>query len=678
MLVTHQISLLNTQISGMSGDATIVQWYHEPDWYPPSHTVYLEIVATNDNASQQSVYLHDSGDTADLTVNIPASTTTMTRVRGSGAALTRDIYHLSVGHADITINAVRLIVEQDTGTDLLIATEVVYEIGAYELGILGSNVWLTEPKFHELIYERFGDNAITLICECVYRVENAHYEGEVGFYKDKPEGTFVGYDVLFSYLSLPANNETNEDWELRCEAVDSFRFSLCENFSHINLKVGTDETMSGRGIDVASARLRFGVLAKPHIVSEWVDTTPSIYGGDGEGSDEAQAQSFKPTVTGDLRAVVFYLDVNGTPTDAIKMTLTASLGGAALATANLCYPKDLPISPNRGYIPVGTLAYFPTPYEVQADTTYYLEIERTGSRDIVNQYGVGVSDTDDIPDGLSFSRNSGIWNAGISLDLSIRISIGEGIDRLVLEQLIINEAMTGTGEGEYQVRWDPDMFSIEAGTVKAIHSVDVSDDASNVKLRDQSGPTDLEGSDVLGEEDGLTHCSASVYPTGKIADPVSSTDIYDGGTYEGVSNSFVADGGEIFAVSIVMIKILSPGTGYVRLYAVDGSNLPTGAALAEVSFVAADINDLPQWQYFEFDTPYETTDGTTYCIAVVHEEGDVSNYYTVGFNTAGRGQGGTFNGSSWSTTTDEYCFRPMEAVDMPGTAQDIDTDVIAV
>ena len=671
MLLTHQIDLLNIQIISVSGDIGYVRWLHDPSCYPPSHTVYLEIVATNDNVSQQSVYLHDSGDTADLTVNIPGSTTTMTIVRGSGVDLTMDEYHLNVGHTDITINAVRLIVEQDTGTKPLITTELVHEIGAYETGLWDIPQYLVEPKFFELIKKRFGEAELTYMIDVIYQIDNDHYPGNISIYRDDPPGTYASW----AWIVTIDNLADSESWAMLNSAIDPNRIDQVGEFQHFRLGCGTGESMSGRHIDIAACRFRVRVMPKVHLQAFNTDLGRVIYGGDGEGSSEARAQSFKPTITGDLWCAAFWMGPTGTPTDALQATLTSTLGGAALATSNLWSPQYYidGITTSEG---VYCHFYFDTPYEVQADTTYYLELERTGIRDVSNAFGANDTGSNQIANGKLFTRNTGVWDAGIDNDLACFISIGEVIEKLAMEALIINEATTGTGEGEYQVRWDPSMFSIEAGTVKAIPSIDVSADASNARLRDQSGPTNLEGSDILGEENAADRNICSVYPTGKIAQPSSDTDIYDGGTYEGVSNSFVADGGEIFSVTLAMSKTGTPGTGYVRLYAVDGSNLPTGSPLAEVAIVAGDITT-EMWQYFEFDTPYETTDGTTYCIAVVHEEGGASDYYSVYLYATGRGQGGTFNGSSWSTATDEYCFRPIEAVDMPGTAQDIDTEVVA-
>ena len=117
------------------------------------------------------------------------------------------------------------------------------------------------------------------------------------------------------------------------------------------------------------------------------DTTTNkpIYGSG--GLDEGQAQSFYTPNDGNqyvLQYIDLYVSVTGSPTDNLQWNLTTSafspaqLGGGSIAAGNLVNNAV-----NR--------IYMTSPYTMSANTKYFVNIIRSGSRDTSNYVSVKVS-----------------------------------------------------------------------------------------------------------------------------------------------------------------------------------------------------------------------------------------------------------------------------------------------
>lgn len=130
----------------------------------------------------------------------------------------------------------------------------------------------------------------------------------------------------------------------------------------------------------------------------------------------------------------------------------------------------------------------------------------------------------------------------------------------------------------------------------------------------------------------------------------------------GVAQSFISSGGQIFSITFNLQKTGSPtGTSVAKLYAATGTHgtdaIPTGAALAPsgtldvstltTSVVATTLTFTGAQRYF-------MTRGTVYCIAFEYSGGDSSNKLFLGADGSGPTHDGNSssedNASIWSTS----------------------------
>lgn len=100
--------------------------------------------------------------------------------------------------------------------------------------------------------------------------------------------------------------------------------------------------------------------------------------------------------------------------------------------------------------------------------------------------------------------------------------------------------------------------------------------------------------------------------------------------------TFIAENTSL--VGIYLHKLANTGTNagdvIVALYAVDGSNNPTGSALATVTVTAATYNALPLGlNLFTFASPYTMTIGTSYGFQISQSTADTSNHANFGYQT---------------------------------------------
>jgi hypothetical protein len=104
----------------------------------------------------------------------------------------------------------------------------------------------------------------------------------------------------------------------------------------------------------------------------------------------------------------------------------------------------------------------------------------------------------------------------------------------------------------------------------------------------------------------------------------------------------------------------SPGTVYVDIYAVDGSDLPTGSSLGTATVAASSLNIWPSWSSAVFTfSPYVTlSSGTQYCFVVSTSSGSWSSHYinigTNGSDTYANGDMGKYNDVVWATFSNTY------------------------
>jgi len=120
-----------------------------------------------------------------------------------------------------------------------------------------------------------------------------------------------------------------------------------------------------------------------------------------------------------------------------------------------------------------------------------------------------------------------------------------------------------------------------------------------------------------------------------VTDPLHAFNLYSGSLFLGAAQAFTGDGNSIVACEFMLSMVGSlVGWVYAELYEITGTYgtdaKPTGSAIATSdAFIIPSIPATKEMCLFEFSTPYATTAGAKYCIAIKYSDGNVSNYINV-------------------------------------------------
>jgi len=183
----------------------------------------------------------------------------------------------------------------------------------------------------------------------------------------------------------------------------------------------------------------------------------------------------------------------------------------------------------------------------------------------------------------------------------------------------------------------------------------------------------------IGKQNGVNGDSKNVAVMGPIV-TISALNVNQGRYWPGETNptsnsaaavtgnawkgqTYIPQPGQtnVAKISLQLTKNNSPAGNYlVKIFAVDGSNLPTGAALGTstvaASALATGFND------FEFASAVTVVPGTTYAIVLNHSTNDAVNNYSWNYNNVsvyanGNGVTSSNGGGSWSSEpTNDYVF----------------------
>lgn len=144
---------------------------------------------------------------------------------------------------------------------------------------------------------------------------------------------------------------------------------------------------------------------------------------------------------------------------------------------------------------------------------------------------------------------------------------------------------------------------------------------------------------------------------------IESDNVYNVHGANWYGQTFIATKNKISDIFLDIDKEGTPTGNFVAsIYAVDGSNNPTGAPLWSDAIVANSIGIANRGQYIRFLPNLSVTIGTTYAIVVNVVSGDGSNYIRWRRNSAGGYANGTSktssnSGSTWANGTGDMCFR---------------------
>lgn len=256
------------------------------------------------------------------------------------------------------------------------------------------------------------------------------------------------------------------------------------------------------------------------------------------------------------------------------------------------------------------------------------------------------------------------------------------ITKLQPEYLLINDAQTDTGLQEFQTYFNPAEWDGVSNTYYHEHSANSASSNSKLQTDLDTTPADIANSNITG--DGLVrnyglHDSNLTYDTFNL--------LYSGSTIA-VSQSFQSGFGGILRKAVFKLSKYGSPTGniYAKLYAHSGtfgtSSIPTGSALAtSAAILASTVQALSADFEFIFETPYNLSASTNYCIVLEYNDGNSSNRIQSYFNSTNIHNGNYASYiSSWAADSakDMYfkIYTEGYGITMPSTAKEIDTNIV--
>jgi hypothetical protein len=447
--IRQQKSFLNRTIIGVSGDQDELVNYNASDFTSP--TVYFEIVAENANASSQSVYLHDSGDTVKATITIPANTNVSTRFRAS-ATPANDDHHINIGSTDINVHSAKLIIIQSAAN--ILATQTEINLGDYdEFDAANTNVNPTNgPPIWKYESAKFDGTTVFTFCVVSAEIEM----GAVSYHLQEATDAAFTTDVteLATISSVenaaatwhesasftPTNNKyyrvcyqqtasmkggklynaavmitqtdataiTKLQTEYSLEETGNSGDRIMDNrpcYFDPAEWVGVTNAYYSEHIGNAGTTKTALIAGKRHQYQSYEESDSAFYGDDGSSDLRARGESFNSRAGFDIEDVVVSLRKVGSPTDNVTIKLASTgIDGTALATATI---DGATLTTSNALVKFT----FSSPYTLTANTTYYLRIERSGSRDETNYYVLRRSDADRYPDGAHYYWQAGGWQS---------------------------------------------------------------------------------------------------------------------------------------------------------------------------------------------------------------------------------------------------------------------------
>lgn len=262
MIIRHEINIINREVEIEVSGAYI---YHpelihvDKAAYSGSIAVYLEAVYKRPSAINNfllQISNNDGDMTPRLTYGIFGSQQiTYLRWRDSDCSADDDFdtpceinwSAYSIGDQSAYINALRLIIIQDTSTDPLTASETQIEIGDYETQIFTSTA--TEPLAYPKYWyfdENNWDGTLEIYGEVVWSVENNKYTADITIQED--DGNFGNWADVVTIVDTGASEDI-----IRTRSAD-FSAELTTG-RHYRLAVATVGTKAAYSCNIFSAKL---------------------------------------------------------------------------------------------------------------------------------------------------------------------------------------------------------------------------------------------------------------------------------------------------------------------------------------------------------------------------------------------------------------------------------------
>lgn len=442
--------------------------------YNGTVTYYLEVVALVSSGTATATLAVPGGGAAQTTITT-ISATTYTRYRSAAFTPTSATLTLECfisGGTGATMKACRIIVLQDN--TILTNTETQIEIGAQQTGNVNTVAApLTNPKYWYYDSSKWN-GTLTFYAECTNFQTGS---GVITIKLQEDNGSFASWadKVTIVNAATPASITRTRS--------ASFTPTTGRNYRIVGFVASSMDTWAIYNAKIIVAQTDTGNLSG--------STTANI-SSSGDSSGTAQAQAFQSANGGSVTGVKLRLNIAlGTPGDSVKVDLVSTLGGSSLAQGTISNTSL------TSSLVVYTIT-FGASYAITANTTYYIQVTRTGATDGSNFYGLGYNTSGLYPNGNRWSLATGTWSENAGTDVYFELTGITGITKLESQYLLANAAIgAGTGLQDYDTYYDPAEWS--SVTNVYIHEANnVAAGTSDVKLQsDPNGtPADVTNSTV--------------------------------------------------------------------------------------------------------------------------------------------------------------------------------------
>ena len=494
--------------------------------YSGTLTNYFEVVATNTDSSDLTVYLRNwVGDAIIAQLVVPHGTTVPTIFRSSPFILPVSLTQVYTNFpgttvaGQLTINASRVIVYQDTGLVPLTMTETQIEIGNYESAQTFTTATpLNYPKywFYDATH---WDNTKTFYAETAYRTTSTTRTVTVTLQKDNLGDMTTWSDVV---IIVNAQGSSPANYPMLSSRVAFTPVNGC------NYRITTfiSSTAGGNTYTVYNTKIIVDQISDSNILNDPSSTSYYSLRGAGQ-TNAAYVQSFVLYKNDTLTGVTMRLKVTGAPADSLTMSLRLAQDGTTLASGTIAASSLLTT--------VATYTInFSAPYTVTAGNTYVIQIDRTGAGDLNNYYGLQVNAATLAVNpyklgAIRAKSSTAVWGADdatYDFYMIFEGAVINGISKLEPQYLLQTTNSAATGLQNYDTSWSA--FDWVGTSNTYYHEINSSTDtADSAKLQsDPNGsPADVTGSVATGAK--RARSGALTMPATTTLDTyISNTPIY--------------------------------------------------------------------------------------------------------------------------------------------------------
>lgn len=457
-----------------------------------SPTYYFEIVADTTLSITDTVTLRRKGTTTDdATCTIPLGTTAATRIRSASfsppAGQTEYVVFIntSVG-ANTSVKAARIIIIDNPAT--LTSTETQIEVGgqggqAYTSSIA---VPVTNPKYW--LYTAANWNGTkTFFAEVTNKTASTN-TATITLQEDN--GSFASFVDKVTIVSAVSNTTTSRTRSVAFTPTDGRHY-----------RVAVKSSTSKSSVTIYNAKVivdQVGSWTIPSGVKDTHTTTTGYVNGingiDGLHSSEALGFNFTAGSSYSCGSIGILIQKAGAPADNVYCNIrTTSITGTIIGTSDNLSATYITAAGGWVYL------NFASPVALTSGTTYYVDVNRTGSWNSTNNYLLGRDTA--ATNGWSLDAATGWTNTFTNCYQTYTGAGGSGnfVTPSLLEPqyLLLNTVNTGTGLQAYQTLVDKTEWS--GVTLAGKHAMDSNNASNAAKLVDiTNANTDVTSSTVTG------------------------------------------------------------------------------------------------------------------------------------------------------------------------------------